>query len=82
VVKALVEKLEESAKWVQEKRKGVPFGPGKFDVVEEWEAQMRQKMGESPLGRHMKIVKKAREKRKALVEKVNADLQSPFLFTF
>jgi nucleolar complex protein 2 len=82
VVKALVEKLEESAKWVQERRKGVPFGPGKFDVVEEWEAQMRQKMGESPLGRHMKIVKKAREKRKALVEKVNADLQSPFFFTF
>lgn len=70
VVKGLVERVEESAKWVSEKRKGVNFGPGKLSDVEMWEANLR--VEDSPLGKYVKVQRKARTKRKNLVEKVRA----------
>jgi nucleolar complex protein 2 len=70
-IKALVEKVEESARWVEGKRQGVQFAPGKFEAVQDWEAAMRGRLGESPLGKHVKILRVTRERRKALVEKVS-----------
>ncbi|KAF8130270.1 Noc2-domain-containing protein [Boletus edulis] len=67
VVKGLVERIEESAKWMEAKRKGVQFGPGKLSEVEMWEANLR--VEESPLAKYVKVQRKAREKRKNLVDK-------------
>ncbi|KAF8556773.1 Noc2-domain-containing protein [Imleria badia] len=67
VVKALVERIEESAKWMEEKRKGVRFGPGTLSDVETWEANLR--IEDSPLAKYVKVQRKARVKRKTLVDK-------------
>ncbi|KAG6374069.1 Noc2-domain-containing protein [Boletus reticuloceps] len=67
VVKGLVERVEESAKWMEAKRKGVQFGPGKLSEVEMWEANLR--VEESPLAKYVKVQRKAREKRKNMVDK-------------
>ncbi|KAI0717685.1 Noc2-domain-containing protein [Cerioporus squamosus] len=69
VVKALVERVEESAKWVEQKRKGVVFAPGKMAEVERWEGDVSAKVEETPLGKYVKVQRKAREKRRKLVEK-------------
>ncbi|RPD77091.1 Noc2-domain-containing protein [Lentinus tigrinus ALCF2SS1-7] len=69
VVKALVERVEESARWVEEKRKGVAFAPGKMAEVERWEEGVGAKAEDTPLGKYVKVQRKAREKRKKLVEK-------------
>jgi nucleolar complex protein 2 len=70
IVKALAERIEESAKWVETKRKGVQFGPGKTGFVEDWQREMRVKVEESPLGKYLKVLRKGRAKRRALIEKV------------
>ena len=71
MVKALVERVEESAKWVEEKRKGVGFGPGRLGEVEKWEEGIRGRVEEEgPLGKYVKVLRKTREKRKKLLEKV------------
>lgn len=67
-VKALVERIEESARWVEEHRRGVSFAPGKLDEVAEWENGV--KVEETPLGKYVRVLRKAREKRRKLVEKV------------
>ncbi|KIJ61242.1 hypothetical protein HYDPIDRAFT_138099 [Hydnomerulius pinastri MD-312] len=66
VVKGLVERIEESAKWVERKRKGVSFGPGKMSDVERWEAEL--KVEDSPLAKYVKVQRKGRVKRKNLVD--------------
>ncbi len=72
VVKALVERVEESAKWVEEKRRGVSFGPEKMSEVERWESGV--KIEETPLGKYVRVLRKTREKRRKLVEKVRYHL--------
>lgn len=67
-VKGLVERIEESGKWVEQRRKGVSFTPGMLAEVEDWEA--RVKVEDSPLGKYIKVQRKTREKRRLLVEKV------------
>jgi len=37
-VKTLVEQIEESARWISQRRAGVTFAPGKTAAVGEWEA--------------------------------------------
>lgn len=70
-IKALVERVEESAKWMDEKRKGVGFAPGRLGEVETWEESMRAKVEEeSPLGKYVRVLRKTREKRRKLMEKV------------
>lgn len=71
-VKALVERIEESAKWVEEKRRGVSFTPGKLGDVERWESGV--KVEETPLGKYVRVQRKAREKRRKLMEKVRVNL--------
>ncbi|THH17678.1 hypothetical protein EW146_g3186 [Bondarzewia mesenterica] len=68
IVKGLVERIEESAKWVEQKRDGVSFAPAKMAEVDTWEAGV--KVEETPLGKYIKVQRKTREKRRKLVEKV------------
>ncbi|KAH9929483.1 Noc2-domain-containing protein [Fomitopsis serialis] len=67
VAKVLAERIEESSKWAEQKRKGVAFTPSRMTEVEAWENSV--KVYESPLGRYVKVQRKAREKRRKLVEK-------------
>ena len=76
VAKALVERVEESARWAEQKRKGVTFTPGKMAEVERWEEEVGAKVEDTPLGRYVKVQRKAREKRKKLVEKVRLRVSS------
>jgi hypothetical protein len=85
VVKGLLERVEESSRWVEQRRKGVTFTPGMLAEVEDWES--RVKVEESPLGKYIKVQRKTREKRRLLVEKVRCsiifvDVLSPHLFVF
>lgn len=66
--KILIERIEESSKWTEQKRKGVAFTPSRMTEVEIWENDI--KLDETPLGRYVKVQRKAREKRRKLVEKV------------
>jgi len=67
MIKRLVERVEESAKWVEEKRSGITFSPGKLKEVEEWEESVD--IDETPLGKFVKVQRKTREKKRKLVEK-------------
>ncbi|KAI0656297.1 Noc2-domain-containing protein [Cubamyces menziesii] len=67
IAKALVDRIEESGRWAEQKRKGVVFAPGKMGEVERWEESL--KVEDSPLARYVKVQRKAREKRRKLVEK-------------
>jgi nucleolar complex protein 2 len=67
-VKTLVERIEESAKWIDIKRRGVAFSPAQIDAVSSWEREL--KVEESPLAKFVKVQRKAREKRRTLLEKV------------
>lgn len=68
IIKALIERVEESSKWVQDKRRGVSFGPGRGEEIARWESGV--KVEETPLGKFVRVQRKARDKRKKLVEKV------------
>lgn len=70
IAKILVERIEESSKWAEQKRKGVTFTPSRMTEVGTWENSI--KLDETPLGRYVKVQRKAREKRKKLVEKVRS----------
>lgn len=77
VVKGLVERIEESGKWVEQRRTKVKFGPGMLGEVGEWEENL--KIDETPLAKYLKVQRKAREKRKQLVDKVCASFLSESL---
>ncbi|KAJ2915338.1 hypothetical protein MD484_g5073, partial [Candolleomyces efflorescens] len=70
-VKTLLERVDDSAKWVEQRRKNVNFAPGMLNEVAKWEAEMRGKAveEESPLGKYLKVLRKAREKKRKLLEK-------------
>ena len=72
LVKLLLERIEESAQWMEQRRKTVQFSPGKMDDVEEWEKTMKTNMDDTPLGKYLKIQNKVREKRRQLIEKVSS----------
>lgn len=69
-VKVLLERIEESAKWIEQRRKSVVFAPGQLGEVESWGRELRDKVEDSPLGKYLKVQKRLREKRRKLVEKV------------
>ena len=68
-VKGFVERVEETAKYVAEKRKAVTFSPKNLDLVRRWEGQLSSDSGETPLGKYVKSQRKARERRRKLLEK-------------
>ncbi|KZT66744.1 Noc2-domain-containing protein [Daedalea quercina L-15889] len=67
IAKTLVERIEESAQSAEQKRKGVVFTPSRMTEVEAWENNV--KLDETPLGRYARVQRKAREKRRKLVER-------------
>lgn len=70
MVKTLLERVEESAKWVENQRKHVAFAPGKMAAVADWEKDLRRQLKDAPLIKYLKVQLKAREKRRKLLEKV------------
>ena len=68
--KALVERIEESARWVSERRAGVNFAPGETSAVDLWEADLQ--VDEAPLVKYIRVLRKSRERQRKLVEKARA----------
>lgn len=66
--KALVERVEESARWVEQRRKDVAFAPGQLEEVRRWEEGVN--VEETPLGKYVKVQRRAKEKQRKLMEKV------------
>ena len=66
-IKTLVERLEEGAKWVKERRATVTFSPADRSEVDRW--QRCVKVPETPVGKYATVLRKAREKRRVLLEK-------------
>jgi nucleolar complex protein 2 len=78
LVKGLLERIEESARWVEQRRKGVAFAPSNLGDVRQWEKTLTAAVEDSPLGKYVKVQRKTRERRRKLIEKV----RGPFtLFT-
>ena len=69
MVRTLLERIEESAKWVEAQRKG-SFSPGTMAAVSDWEQKLRSQLEHAPLIKYLKVQLKAREKRRKLLEKV------------
>ncbi|TFK37615.1 Noc2p family-domain-containing protein [Crucibulum laeve] len=69
LLKGLLERADESAKWIEEKRKLVTFSPAKMSAVRDWEDALKEKLADAPLSKYLKVQRKTREKRRKLVEK-------------
>jgi nucleolar complex protein 2 len=70
LVKLLLERMDDSARWVEERRKAVQFAPSRIADVQEWEKNIRPKLvDDTPLGKYVKVQRKIREKRRKLIEK-------------
>ncbi|KAI9451254.1 Noc2-domain-containing protein [Lactarius psammicola] len=65
--KALVERIEESARWASERRAGVTFAPGQTAAVDLWEADLQ--LDDAPLVKYVRVLRKTRERQRKLVEK-------------
>lgn len=72
VVKMLLERVEEGARWVEQKRNGLQISPAKIAEVQDWERDLRNKISESPLAKYFKVQQKARERQKNMIEKVSS----------
>jgi nucleolar complex protein 2 len=82
VVKILLERVEESGRWMEAKRKDISFAPGRLGDVQRWETDLKSTIEDSPLGKYVKVLRKTKEKRRKLVEKVRArDTASVCLYT-
>ncbi|KAJ3825559.1 Noc2-domain-containing protein [Lentinula raphanica] len=68
-IKTLVERLEDSVRWSEQKRKEVKLSPSMISAVEGWETELKAKVDESPLGKYVKVQLKAREKQRKLIQK-------------
>ena len=72
LVKNAVERIEESAKWLEQRRKEVSFAPNQPDDVQRWERGL--KLDDAPLCKYVKVQNKVRDKRRKMVEKVHFTL--------
>lgn len=70
LLKVLLERIDDSVRWLEQWRKDVSFAPGKMDVVKDWERSLISKLGDAPLSKYLKVQTKTREKRRNLVDKV------------
>ncbi|KAG8959627.1 Nucleolar Complex 2 protein [Tulasnella sp. 419] len=68
-VKALIEKIEDGVRWAENQRSNVGFAPGMDKEVKEWEAKVT--LGEAPIGKWTGLQRKARERKRELLEKVS-----------
>jgi nucleolar complex protein 2 len=69
MVKILLERIEEGVKWVSVRRDNIAFAPANQSEVEKWERGL--KMEDSPIGKYMRVQRKTREKKQALLSKVS-----------
>ncbi|KAJ6526567.1 Noc2-domain-containing protein [Mycena vulgaris] len=74
LVKGLLERIEESSQWVEQRRKGVVLVPSKLGDVRQWEKTLASNVEESPLGKYVKVQRKTRERRRKLVDKPMTDV--------
>ena len=70
LVKALVDRIQDSARWMEQRRSTVTFTPRDATQVEDWEVAIKHKIGESPLGKYLKVLQRTREKRRKLIDNV------------
>ena len=75
--KVLTERMENNAKWVGEKRKGVEFAPNDRGAVESFLEGVE--IESSPLGTYWRLQKKVRDTKRREVEKVSTSLSCPAL---
>ncbi|GAA5832080.1 hypothetical protein JCM11251_002810 [Rhodosporidiobolus azoricus] len=66
-LKTLVEKFESSSKWIEQKRENVEFAPNKRDKVDRF--LQHDSTEKTPLGTHLKVLRKQREVRKKNMER-------------
>lgn len=71
-LKALVERMENNSKWIQEKRSKVDFSPQDREQVDSF-LQDESEQDKSPLRIYLKLQRKVREQKRALLEKSLAD---------
>jgi nucleolar complex protein 2 len=71
LIKTLIERIEDSARWVEKKRSKLTLAPDKIDQVRGWEQDLRSTLDEAPLRKYVVTQRKARENRRRLVEKVS-----------
>jgi len=76
LIKVLLERVDESARWMDQRRKAVQFSPSRIGDVQDWEKSIKSKLiDDTPLGKYVKVQRKTREKRRKLIEKVNSHEQ-------
>jgi len=69
MVKVLLERIEEGVKWVSVQRDNIAFALANQSEVEKWERGL--KIEDSPIGKYMRVQRKARGKKQALLSKVS-----------
>lgn len=67
MVKVLIDKLDQNSKWVEQRRDEVEFGPFKRDKVERFLKD--EDASKTPIGTHLKLMRRARDARKATLER-------------
>ncbi|KAJ3937685.1 MAG: Noc2-domain-containing protein [Lentinula lateritia] len=72
-IKTLVERIEDSVRWSDQRRKEVKLAPNMISAVEVWERELKAKVDESPLGKYVKVQQKTREKQRKLIQKARED---------
>lgn len=70
MLKTFIERVDEGATWIVQRRDKLTFAPGDVKDVERWEGTV--KVDESPMGKWMKVQRRAREKKREMLEKVSA----------
>ena len=66
-IKTLVERIEEGVEWTKEKRRTVSFAPNDREQVDRWESVIKVK--DTPVGKYAAVLKKSRERNRAMLEK-------------
>lgn len=68
--KTVLERMNETAMSVDDARRKVQFAPRDLDKVKDWERELHRKLNETPISKIVNVLRKAREKRNKLLQKV------------
>lgn len=67
MLKTFLERVDEGSTWVTSKRDKLTFAPGDVKDIESWEGSIN--VEDSPVGKWMKVQRRAREKKRLMLEK-------------
>lgn len=81
-VKTVLERMEETAMFVEEARRKVQFAPRELEKVKNWERELHVKLGDTPISKIVGVLRKAKEKRIKLLEKVGCFFLPLSLFQY